>query len=98
MTFRVLAQGGGSTVVDAIDIDHAVTLDSECNVTVKVLGGRLNPGEYTLLTATQLSGGDAINATVVDESGEPVSRCKVVKDGNRLKLIASSSGLMLFLK
>ena len=101
MTFRVLAQGGGSTVVDAIDIDHAVTLDSKCNVTVKVLGGRLNSGEYTLLTATQLSGGDAIdaiNATVVDESGEPVSRCKVVKDGNRLKLIASSSGLMLFLK
>ena len=98
MTFRVLAQGGGSTVVDAIDIDHAVTLDSECNVTVKVLGGRLNPGEYTLLTATQLSGGDAINAIVVDKSGEPVSRCKVVKDGNRLKLIASSSGLMLILK
>ena len=96
MTFRVNAQGVSSAVVDPIAVGHAVALDSECNVTITVIGSRkLAAGTYTLLSATSLTGGDTIMANVVNDTGRKLPNLSVCKDGNAINLVVAARGTVI---
>ena len=85
MTFRLYSDGNGTAVLDPIAIDHAVTLDATCAITVTVSGGkRPAPGTYTLLDATSLSGGTTLNASIVNNTDAELPSWSVRKDGNRI--------------
>ena len=99
MTFRLNAAGSATAVLDPISIDHAVTLDDTCAVTVTVSGDRRPaPGTYTLLSATSLSGGTTLNATIVNATGKEIPVCHVRKDGNRVLLEVIPSAFVLTIR
>ena len=96
MTFRVNAQGKASAVIDPIEVDHAVALDSECTVTVTVIGsGKLAAGTYTLLSATSLTGGDTIVVNVVNGTERKLTNLSVCKEGNAIKLVVAARGTVI---
>ena len=96
MTFRMNAAGPVTAVIDPISIDHAVTLDDTCAITVTIVGsGRLAPGTYTLLSATSLSGGATLNATVTNDTGSGQPSCGVRKDGKSILLDVIPSAFVL---
>lgn len=98
MTFTVVSSLNGSSAVDAISIDRAVTLDSNCTVTV-TLKGKAKAGTYTLLTVPSgsLAGKNFKLNNIVNETGKVVP-AKLVSSDTTLSLELTPPGLMLFIR
>ena len=80
MTFTVNSLLNNSAAVDAIAIDRAVTLDSDCTVTV-TLKGKAKAGIYTLLTVPSGSlTGKTFALNIVNETAKNVFPKLVVSD------------------
>ena len=94
MTFTVNSLLNSSAAVDAIMIDRAVTLDSDCTVTVK-LREKAKAGTYTLLTVPSGSlVGRTFTLSIVNETGRTVSP-KLVTTDTTLALEIIPRGLVI---
>ena len=99
MSFKIVAGRGGARVVDAISVDRAVALDADCAVSVTVRGsGRLAAGEYVLLSATALSGGENMSIEVRNETDREIGKCRVWKSADSVSLYVLKSGFKLLVR
>ena len=95
MTFTIDSQRNASAAIDAIAIDHAVTLDSVCTVTVTLKAGT-NLSTYTLLTVPSGSlVGKTFKGNVVNETGMEVRARLVVSDTTLSLKVSLPPGILI---
>ena len=90
LSFTIDREVSATAAVDALSFDRPVVLDGTGTVTV---AGTVVPGNYTLLAATSVTGGDGLVPQIEDNRFD----ADLIVDGTSLVLRVKSAGtVMLF--